>query len=671
MAKRIAGLQISKDGHGSSDDEPSAMPMASAETMAKRKILKPKGRSFTPNSGLRTPSSGFGAPVSAPAVSDSNATRSAEKDEKLKALANRFVESVTKANQNGVPDLRQACEKYLEYAKPLFGDDSSKPASFGGFGGFGASKQTPPETAPSTAAAKPNPFGNIVALAAVKPAASSTAAPAAAEPAKNPFAGVSFSKSETVSSQPQPQAQVPAKPSKQPVTVDVDSDSESEDEKPKDIKIAGPSFSLSNKPTIKNLPFSFGKKPEPKKADSDSESEIEIKGPTFTFNKKISDPVFQMKTTEQASSAPAAPFSFGAASAASKPDAAASKPEQSSTPAFNFGNASNEKPVAAAPFSFGAASSEKPPAFSFGTSASNVSTGSNTKADAPAAFSFGAAKPSNESSSKAPMFGQPAQSSETEKPKPFSFGAPSESKTPTFNFGSTDSKPASSESKTPAFNFGSTDSKPASSETKAPAFNFGASDSKSTPFLFGSSATDSKPAFLFGNSAKPAAFSFGQPAATPSSTTVAAKTDKDGEEAEAEAEVDIKFAPVASLGDKKIDTTTGEENETVVLEQRAKLMLFDSANTAEPYKNMGVGDLKVLKSKEGSSSRILLRADGALRVLLNAGLAKAIEYKTMGNGSLVRVPVAGSDGKITTYVLKVKTAADGENLAKILNETKN
>ena len=99
-------------------------------------------------------------------------------------------------------------------------------------------------------------------------------------------------------------------------------------------------------------------------------------------------------------------------------------------------------------------------------------------------------------------------------------------------------------------------------------------------------------------------------------------------------------------------------------------MEFDASNTTNPYVNKGLGELKVLRNKDTTKSRIIMRADGSLRVLLNTLLSKDISYSSMGNGSLVRIPVFSEENKIVTYVVKVKTADDGKELLKTIEELK-
>ncbi|KAM9891889.1 hypothetical protein OXX69_012182 [Metschnikowia pulcherrima] len=113
-----------------------------------------------------------------------------------------------------------------------------------------------------------------------------------------------------------------------------------------------------------------------------------------------------------------------------------------------------------------------------------------------------------------------------------------------------------------------------------------------------------------------------------------------------------------------------EEKEETLFKVRAKLMMLKPDDASNPYQNVGVGELKVLKDQENQTSRVLLRADGGLRLLLNTRLIKDVEYATFGNGAFVRFPTLNESRQIVTYVLKVGSPENGEKLSKILNSAK-
>lgn len=732
MAKREAASQLQKDRNELSESEsPEPAVKASSEVLAKRKILKPRGRTFSPDVSGPKAFSGFGSafsnsqpkPESAPSqpqaafsffASATKPSPSDDKNEKIKALNIKFIDTLTRLNTPGtVANFVPIAQKYISYYEKINQESTSTP-------------QPTPSFGSQTAAA---------ADTAIKPDS------------------------------------LPAKPEP------VDSKSDSEEDSDDEVKIQGPQFTVTAKPSLKNTAFSFKPKPAKKpSSDSDSEDDIKIEGPKFTFNKEIKDPVFKFKKADTTTgstfsfapkpdeaNAPKSAFSFGSGKPEepkaaieaedSKSENKSEEPKsalfgaQDSKPAFSFGTSKPEEPKPAfsfgsnnpeehKPFSFG---SNKPedskPAFSFGSAnksdeAKPFAFGSGSKpSDSKPAFSFGSSNGNASVDNSKPAFSfnlKPEEKKEDntessekkdaeptknlfsfsqpktdEKPKPFSFNPPKQSETEPltkeFSF--------SSSTNTPAFSFKSNDegstqglfSKPETNATDAapkPAFNFNFNsssnekatkpfsfDSSAKPFSFGSNSVTAKPfsndstakPFSFGSSdsaAKP--FSFGSNG-TASAFGSAPSKDKEADpETVPEEETGGDFEPIVDLSKEKVDSTsTGEEGEEILYEKKAKLMLLDPSNKENPYTPKGLGELKVLKNKETSKSRILVRADGGLRVLLNTAISKDITYDTIGNGSLVRVPtIDPTDQSIKTYVLRVKTGADGEALLNSINEAK-
>jgi Ran-binding protein 3 len=99
---------------------------------------------------------------------------------------------------------------------------------------------------------------------------------------------------------------------------------------------------------------------------------------------------------------------------------------------------------------------------------------------------------------------------------------------------------------------------------------------------------------------------------------------------------------------------TGEEGEDTLLTGRGKLYLFHDKN----WQERGVGPLKLNITKESpKKARLILRADGTHRLLLNAPITKSLIFgdkdgKESTDGKILfTAPTA--DGKIETYLLRV------------------
>lgn len=550
------------DSHGPS--------FATADVMAKRKILKPKGRS---NLNYRV-NSEFQFSAAGKTIAPSSADL--EKNLKLKALNLKFVKAVTSVEADAIADYRIVVQKYIDYYSSIESNKASNTSS----------------TAPVLQSKDSGVNGETESEK------------------KNPFASIAFDKSAT--SKPVQKSAVSA-------VGKSDSDSDSEDYR-EEVQIEGPKFTMASKPTIKKSPFTFGSKPSTKAHDDSSDSEVEIKGPSFRFNKRIQDPIFklvnesnELRSGPPLSNSTTGPFSFGI------------KLETSfSTPKFQIGSTvPSAKKTKGEPFlQFGNESVE------VAENNSSLQTGTENPTQSGPAFLFGSAGSFPSSS--------------------FGLG----------QSGLTQSSNMDDMSMT---------NKQKSSNTTSVEFKSAANESSGKDsMLFGSTPASKTTTHNFDRiSTLTSLNSFVAGSQTGDITNMPKGVDLMPEE-----ETGADFEPVASLGARNVSSVSnGEENEQVLFQRKSKLMLLDPKNKESPYKNLGIGELKVLKSGNGKS-RLLMRADGGLRVLLNVFLLKDITYSTLGNGSLVRVPAINSDGVLETFVLKVKSLTDGKELCDTLNEAK-
>lgn len=362
--------------------------------------------------------------------------------------------------------------------------------------------------------------------------------------------------------------------------------------------------------------------------------------PSFSLPKPPAGGFFGQKAPESSpapttSAAPPLPFSFGAPKPTPAEAANGTAPKP---PVFNFGAAS--KPADAKPAQ--ADDSGKPatkPVFNFGTPSASVSFGG---ASAPNPFAF---KPVDKTASSAPsgpsgmsnLFGaKPAEADSEKKP---------EEKKSLYPFGMLESKSSTPSPappvKPPFFSFGST---PATTPVhtpgtpdpaeKKPAMSFGGFGS-TKGFSFGA-ATPGGGTPSGGSLGNPVGFAFGSPpkdpfaagAVTPSPATTAGL-----EAATAAANPLMKPASTvvslagSDLASSRADTPAtepsapapaeddiegeGEENETNVFNERAKLYRFKQNS----WVDMGVGRFKLKKHKETGAQRILMRTEHG-RVLL-------------------------------------------------------
>ena len=104
-------------------------------------------------------------------------------------------------------------------------------------------------------------------------------------------------------------------------------------------------------------------------------------------------------------------------------------------------------------------------------------------------------------------------------------------------------------------------------------------------------------------------------------------TDADGMYVNKDGEDDhIHFEPVIELP-SVVDIATGEEEDEVLFQHRAKLFRFVNGE----WKERGLGDIKISKNKESGKVRLLMRREQILKICLNHYLSKELELKPMTN----------------------------------------
>lgn len=115
------------------------------------------------------------------------------------------------------------------------------------------------------------------------------------------------------------------------------------------------------------------------------------------------------------------------------------------------------------------------------------------------------------------------------------------------------------------------------------------------------------------------------------------------------------------------DKGPGEEDEEVLFAVKAKAMIFESSDKG--WATRGVGKLRVLKHRDTSKTRILLKQDPSGKIILNAALLSTMKYEYMQNKS-IKLGVATDVGKLVTWLIRTGKDEDAIELARILEENK-
>ncbi|KAK9315352.1 hypothetical protein V1522DRAFT_402045 [Lipomyces starkeyi] len=489
----------------------------------------------------------------------------------------------------------------------------------------------------------------------------------------------------------------------------------------------GPSFTFTPSTTAKmSGPFKFATKPPEEPAESKPASSV----PAFSFGLSSSGSspsitpataVSPVKEPEEAkkpafsfgaSSFTSTPFSFGSGSAFGASTESESSKSKSTTPPPSDTNINTGSPLKISSLGSNNMSTGLNP-FTFKPTTESQSSPFKFNVQAPASVNTPSATPSKPAADS-------TSSTEMETPKPILSLFQTEKttstagSTPVFSFGATSasSSPFANNTWTPdkGIKFGQDDKTKSSDENSAakPASSFPAlsfnnplgSTSTNSPFTSSTLSSSSGSAsgnsgFSFGGASafKPAVgFSFGS--TSPSSTATkpglvaslgeASKEGTPGESSGGEAAVaeDGDAAPPEKQIDLSAEKGPGEEEEDVVLEGRTKVFQFKTAaeqkaeakdgkktDIQDGFVTIGLGPYRVLTHQKTKKTRILVRADGSGRVLLNTGLRKNVEYSATDTSVRILDFIEGRKG--VTYLLKVKTKADAEKLKDILQERKN
>lgn len=125
---------------------------------------------------------------------------------------------------------------------------------------------------------------------------------------------------------------------------------------------------------------------------------------------------------------------------------------------------------------------------------------------------------------------------------------------------------------------------------------------------------------------------------------------KAGEEKPKEEESTATFEPVVKL--EEVDVQSGEEDEEVVFDVRAKLFIYgetllDKGTGKKTWRERGIGQAKILRHREHQRLRLLMRQEKTMKVITNHAIDPRIKLE----------PNAGSD---RSWVWSAFDFAEGE-----------
>ncbi|KNC87571.1 hypothetical protein, variant [Sphaeroforma arctica JP610] len=123
-----------------------------------------------------------------------------------------------------------------------------------------------------------------------------------------------------------------------------------------------------------------------------------------------------------------------------------------------------------------------------------------------------------------------------------------------------------------------------------------------------------------------------------------------------EAEPDVYFEPVVTL--EEVEVNTGEDDEDVLFEARAKLYRF----VGDQWKERGTGPAKLLKHKQSKAVRFLLRRDTTHKIASNHRIIAAMKLTRDTNERVISwmTPSDFVDGESTKELFKIRFRTDND-----------
>jgi len=144
----------------------------------------------------------------------------------------------------------------------------------------------------------------------------------------------------------------------------------------------------------------------------------------------------------------------------------------------------------------------------------------------------------------------------------------------------------------------------------------------------------------------------------------------EGEEPE-EYVPDVEFAPVIPLPEV-VEVVTGEEDEEVLFEERAKLFRF--SDETKEWKERGLGQVKILKDKATGKVRFLMRREQTFKVCANHQIISTMKLDKMGSNKKARIwgaqDFADEELKTEKFCIKFKTEEQADTFEQKFNDAK-
>ena len=132
----------------------------------------------------------------------------------------------------------------------------------------------------------------------------------------------------------------------------------------------------------------------------------------------------------------------------------------------------------------------------------------------------------------------------------------------------------------------------------------------------------------------------------------------------------VSFKPLVQLS--PVETKTGEEDETILFSERAKLYRYDSST--QQMKERGIGPMKILQHNTTGRCRIVMRREQVLKVCANHRITAQMELKAHHEKDTAwiwsAVDFADGEGREEVLCVRFKTSDMAERFREQFNRAK-
>lgn len=128
---------------------------------------------------------------------------------------------------------------------------------------------------------------------------------------------------------------------------------------------------------------------------------------------------------------------------------------------------------------------------------------------------------------------------------------------------------------------------------------------------------------------------------------------------------------------EEVDVVSGEEEEEVIYSQRGKLFVYgetllDVGSGNKTWRERGIGDIRILKHKEHSRMRVLMRQEKTMKVIVNHALDPRITLETNAGSDRSWVwsafDFAGGELVETVFAIRFADSDIANNFKKVFGE---